>query len=42
MGFRQWLLFCAGLLLLSLVFSYPLVHHIGEGMPYSFVPVKGS
>jgi hypothetical protein len=42
MGFRRWPFFCAGLLLLSIVFSYPLVHHIGEGMPYSFIPVKGS
>lgn len=42
MGFRRWLLFCAGLLLLSVVFSYPLIHYVGEGMPYSFIPVKGS
>ena len=42
MRISQWLLFCAVLLVLSLAFSYPLIHHIREGMPYSFIPVKGS
>ena len=42
MRFKQWMFFCAGLLFLALTFSYPLIHHLHEGMPYSFIPVEGS
>lgn len=38
---RHWILYSAALLLLALAFSYPLVRHLKEAMPYSFMPVKG-
>jgi hypothetical protein len=41
MGVSKWAIFCAGLLLLAVVFSYPLVFHLKNGMPYSFMPVPG-
>jgi len=41
MGVGKWVIFCAGLLLLAVVFSYPLVFHLRNGMPYSFMPVPG-
>ena len=39
---RPLFLFCAGLFLLAIVFSYPLVRHITHGLPYSFIPVPGA
>lgn len=41
MKIRNWLLYLAALLLLAIVFSYPLVRHFSDGMPYSFIPVRG-
>ena len=41
MSGRQWLLFCAVLLALAAVFSYPLILYFTVGMPYSFIPVSG-
>lgn len=41
MSGRQWLLFCAALLALAAVFSYPLILYFTVGMPYSFMPVSG-
>ncbi|MCX6353893.1 MAG: hypothetical protein NTZ78_03175 [Candidatus Aureabacteria bacterium] len=39
MGARTWLAICAGLLILAVLFSYPLVFYFRSGMPYSFMPV---
>jgi len=41
MGARTWLAICAGLLILSVLFSYPLILYFRAGMPYSFMPVPG-
>jgi hypothetical protein len=41
MGAKTWLAFCAGLIALAIVFSYPLVGYMRTGMPYSFMPVPG-
>jgi hypothetical protein len=34
--------FCSGLLLLAVVFSYPLILHVDNGIPYSFIPAPGA
>jgi hypothetical protein len=38
---RNWLLYSTALLVLGIIFSYPLMHHVSGGMPYSAMPVKG-